>query len=547
MTTRETVSLTAQRVTSRRESRAAHLGLQVDFDGRILRSRPGAADACGLRTSEVIGEYASDLFVADDVLSARALLHRAARGDAASPILLRLRRVDGEEVVVRVSACAMNDTVNMRICEGDATERAGFVAGSAERARLDPLTGLPNRLLLSEHADAAIKSCTQTLALIDVDRFRHFVSALGTRFTDRILVEIADRLVAAIGPSGFVGWSSGQFAVIVPIRPTSAAIASLIARIRAAIGEPLVARGEAIELSACLGIATSTVDAESLFSDAEVALAQAKSMGPAHDVIFDPAFRLRAVRRLELQGELSRAISDQELRLYYQPIVALEDDTVVAYEALVRWQHPVRGKLEPCDFLGIAQASGAGAAIDDWVLTEACRQGSSWARAGSPTTVCVNVTPDRFAVPGFAHHVERALTDSGFDPELLMIEITECNTLGDIGAARDTLESLKELGVRVALDDYGTGYSSLADVAALQVDELKIDISFVAGLGSDRALTAIVHAIVGLGHALGIPVVAEGVETTAQAFALRALGCEFGQGFLFGHPSGVPARLQRTT
>ncbi|MDQ1462007.1 MAG: hypothetical protein QOI08_3491, partial [Actinomycetota bacterium] len=401
MNRRETVSLTAQRSTSRGAFRAVHVGLQVDFDGRILRSRPAAAESLGLRTSEVVGEYASDLFVADDVLSARALLHRAARGDAAAPMLLRMRRIDGEELVVRVSACATSDSVNLRIREGNATERADYIAGSARRARLDPLTGLPNRLLLSEHADAAIGSRTQTLVLIDLDHFRHFVSALGTRVTDRILVEVADRLVAAIGSSGVVGWSSGQFALIVPIQPTSAAIAALIARIRTAIGDPLAARGEAIRLSACLGIATSTGDAENLFSDAEVALAQAKSIGPAHDVIFDPAFRLRAVRRLELQGELSRAISDQELRLHYQPIVALETDEIVAYEALVRWQHPVRGELAPCDFLGIAQASGAGAAIDDWVLTEACRQGSSWARAGTPTTVCVNVTPERFAFPDF--------------------------------------------------------------------------------------------------------------------------------------------------
>jgi len=253
-----------------------------------------------------------------------------------------------------------------------------------------------------------------------------------------------------------------------------------------------------------------------------------------------------AIPRIGLQTDLPRAIVEDELRLDFQPIVALETDAIVGYEALVRWQHPVRGRLAPADFLAIAQRSSAGAAIDDWVLLEGCRQGASWARSGHATTICVNVTPERFVADGFAARVERSVAITGIDPARLVIEITEWSILGDIDAARSTLTALNRLGVRVALDDFGTGFSSLADIAALPVDELKIDASFVAGLGFDRARTAIVRAIVGLGHALGIMIVAEGVEDATQAFALRALGCEFGQGFHFGRPAPGPAMIRRT-
>ncbi len=241
-------------------------------------------------------------------------------------------------------------------------------------------------------------------------------------------------------------------------------------------------------------------------------------------------------RSIGLQSDLTRAVSGNELRLDFQPIVALETEAVVGYEALVRWQHPARGRLAPADFLALAQCSDVGAEIDDWVLVEGCRQGATWAGAGYPTSINVNVTPARFAAAGFVDRVEHAIRLTGIEPARLVVEITEWSILGDVGAARATLEDLNAIGVRVALDDFGTGYSSLADMAELPVDELKIDASFVAGLGFDRVRTAIVRAIVGLGSELDIIVVAEGVEDSSRAFALRALGCEFGQGFHFGRP-----------
>jgi len=264
------------------------------------------------------------------------------------------------------------------------------------------------------------------------------------------------------------------------------------------------------------------------------------------DAPFDRALAPSPLGHSVLQSDLSRAIPNRELRLHFQPIVKLETDAIVGYEALVRWQHPRRGLLLPSDFLAVAQRSGIGADIDSWVLTEACRQAGYWAQTGHVTTICVNVVPERFGARGFADEVENTLATTGLDPGRLVLELTEGSILVDVGAARDAVNALNTMGVRVALDDYGTGYSSLAAIASLPVDELKVDISFVAGLGSNRARTAIVRAIVGLGAALEIPVVAEGVETAAQAFALRALGCEFGQGFHFGRPAPGPALVTRT-
>jgi diguanylate cyclase (GGDEF)-like protein len=521
---------------------AQNISLQVDRDGRILRSPAGALGGLGRRASDIEGKNACDLFVGDDALSALALLHRAGRDGVVDATELRMQAAaDDDETVVRVTARGNRDGVSVRIRSCGDRERDAFRAAAAARTRFDPLTGLPNRLLLLELAGRALESGPHALVFVDVDRFRHFVTVLGTRVGDRILVELADRLVATSGPGGIVGISGGRFALLTPGRRDQHELEALLVQVHDAIRAPLVANGEGIELRACLGAATadSARRVDAWFGEAEAALAQAKTLGPARHAIFHPAFRRRAVREIELESDLGNAVADHELRLDFQPIVELVADTVVGYEALVRWQHPNRGLLAPKDFLGIAQRTGAGAAIDDWVLIEACRRGACGAAPGATGTICVNVTPERFAIGGLAERVERALTTTGLDARRLVIEITEWSLL-DAASAADTLAALNELGVRVALDDYGTGYSSLADLAELAVDEIKIDMSFVAGLGSDRVRTAIVHAIIGLGHALGIAIVAEGVETEAQAFSLRALGCEFAQGFHFGRPAPYP-------
>ena len=550
MTSLDETRATFPRDVTRTGPRAVRLGIETDTEGRVLRARPATVEPLGWDAPNLVGEYASDLFVADDALSVRALLWRAARGRACAPAQLRIHAADDSEIVVRVSARAAEYGISIRIRECDAAELDAYRAAAPERARFDPLTGLANRRLVLDRVRAALRTAPHALVLVDVDRFRDLATAFGSRVCDDVLVEVADRLVAAIADSGEVGLSGHQFTILVPVHALPGTIGNLVAQIRAVIGEPIATPPGTIELSACLGIAVSPVapssigvspEADSLLAEAEVALAQAKALGPGNDAMFDPAFRTRVVRHAALQSELSHAVADHELRLDFQPIVELETAAIVGYEALVRWQHPSRGLLAPCDFLETAQTSPAGAAIDGWVLIEACRATAASPRAGSAPTICVNVAPERFVAAGFVDRVERALANSGLDPARLVLEITEWSIFVDLDAARTTLAALSALGIRVALDDYGTGYASLANIATLPVDEVKIDTSFVAGLGSDRAHTAIVRAIVGLGNALDITVVAEGIETAEQAFALRALGCKYGQGFHFGRPTPIPA------
>ncbi|MDQ1476172.1 MAG: hypothetical protein QOE62_1401 [Actinomycetota bacterium] len=512
------------------------LHLDVNIDGRILAARAPRTDGSKWVASTVVGLSASDLFVGEDALSARALFHRATRCRTTAPMLLRMRTGTDAEVVVRVTAAPSDVGAGICIDDCDAAELHRFRECSHERTAFDPLTGLPKLRSMLERA----RNEGHVLALVDLDRFHELLVALGPRGSDAVLVEIGDRLVAVVGDLGVVGVSGPRFAILLPPPPLPDMMSNLVAQVHAAIAEPMTTQADAIELSACLGLAYSS-EADALIVDAEVALAQAKSLGPGSDANFQPAFRRRARHEARLRTDLTRAVVDGELRLDYQPIVSLETAAIVGYEALVRWEHPIRGLLAPGDFLGIAQRGAAGAAIDDWVLIEACREAAGWSRSGPAASICVNVAPDRFAAPGFVERLTDALDTTGLDPSRLMLEITEWSVLVDVDAARHTLAGLRSLGVRVALDDYGTGYSSLANVAALAVDELKIDISFVAGLGFDRVRTAIVCTILGLGDALDITVVAEGVENAEQASALRALGCEYGQGFHFGRPTPAPA------
>lgn len=445
------------------------LRLDLDFDGRVLgapalkaaSSRTGALTIDAILGDEavVVGQYASDLFLADDALSARALVHRAIRGRATTPAVLRLCGRGTGGITVHVTATPSDEGARLQLRNCEPAELCTLRDGANERARVDALTGLPRLRLMLERVRSSPEANARALGLIDLDRFHELLTALGPRAADAVIIEIADRLVAAVGDSGVVGLSGQRFAVLFESRPVPVMTSSLITGIHAVIAEPMTARGGTIELSACLGLAFST-DVDALLVDAEVALAQAKSLGPGCDAIFDPTFRNRALQQATLQTDLARAVSHDELRLDFQP------------------------------------AAG-------------------WSRPGPAATVCVNVAPERFAAPGFVDRLVRALDTTGLDAERLVVEITEWSV--------------------------GTGYSSLANVAALPVDELKIDISFVAGLGSDRACTAIVRAIVGLGNALDITVVAEGVENADQAFALRALGCEYGQGFHFGRPTPEPA------
>ncbi|TMK88132.1 MAG: EAL domain-containing protein, partial [Actinobacteria bacterium] len=306
-----------------------------------------------------------------------------------------------------------------------------------------------------------------------------------------------------------------------------------------ALADPFLVTGREVFVSMSVGIALAR-DADqrpqALLRDADAAMYLAKDRGRARFEVFDEAMRDQSTERLLLENALRRAPERGELRALYQPIVRLSDGAMIAAEALVRWVHPERGLLEASQFVPLAEETGIIVRIGGWVLNEACRQAASWAGDGKAPAVSVNLSARQLSRPDLVDVVDEALTASGLDPDRLWLEITESVLMEDADTAVAALERLRRLGVHLCVDDFGTGYSSLAYLRRFPVDALKVDRSFVAGLGQDPEDSAIVEAVVSMAHSLRLSVVAEGVETDEQLARLRDLGCELAQGFYFAAP-----------
>jgi EAL domain-containing protein (putative c-di-GMP-specific phosphodiesterase class I) len=301
-------------------------------------------------------------------------------------------------------------------------------------------------------------------------------------------------------------------------------------------------RGQEFVIEASIGVTVSdveAVDADELLRRADVALYRAKASAGAQALLFYPAMDQEAAGRTELESDLRRALERGELQLEYQPEVQLASGAIAGFEALLRWQHPKRGTLPPTGFLPSAEETGLIVPIGDWALEEACRQAMR-VRAvqmdGRPLTMSVNLTEQQLELPDLAARISNTLSCTGLEPGLLRLEITENIMMRDVDGTLQTLHALKALGVQVAIDDFGTGYSSLGYLHRFALDALKIDQSFMRGLGQDKSTDAIVQAIIALAHAVGMRVIAEGVETEEQATSLLTLDCDYGQGFYLGHP-----------
>ncbi len=312
-------------------------------------------------------------------------------------------------------------------------------------------------------------------------------------------------------------------------------------RIASIFIRPFVLEGDEHFVTTSIGIAMATggETAEDLIRDADVAMNRAKERGRARYELFDEGMRGRAISRLRVENDLRRALERDELVLDYQPVVALRDRSLKSVEALVRWQHPTRGLIAPADFIHVAEENGLIEPIGRWVLDRACRQGARWYRDrpdSPPISVAVNLSAVQVASRGLADSVASALHGAGLDPACLTLEITESVMLADADGLSETLEELKAIGVRLVLDDFGTGYSSLAYLTRLPLDALKVDRSFIDGLGRESQDTAITEAIVAMSHALSLQVVAEGAETSQQVAELERLGCDLVQGFYFSPP-----------
>ena len=434
----------------------------------------------------------------------------------------------------------------------DVTEQRRLEAELSYQATHDPLTQLPNRALLLHHLDLALDSRrsharSTALLFIDLDRFKVVNDRLGHEAGDELLRIAAERIAQAVRPGDVVARLGGDEFVVLCAEIADDEQASTIAhRIRHRLENESVTIGAAsITATASIGVAVEAGGdgprAEGLLREADAAMYVAKERGRNRVELFDDGMRSRASHRRALAEELRGALNDTELHVVHQPIVDLTSDLVTGSEVLLRWLHPERGLLSPTDFVGIAEDTGLASDLGAHVLELACVQLSQWTdELGERAPVLhANLSPRQLASPTLASVVQRAIDGSGADPTRLCLEVTERALIQDLKAAFTALGALRDLGVRIAVDDFGTGHTSLYELRQLPVDALKIDRSLVDALGPARLESTLVDAAVRLAHSLDLRVVAEGVETTAQLAVLQDLGCDLAQGYLFARPGAA--------
>lgn len=487
----------------------------------------------------VVLAFAIGFFVARGITrSVRRVIDAMSSGD-----LQRRTGIDRQDEIGELGRAfdRMADRLDASMAEAQSMD-----AQLRQQAFHDPLTGLGNRALLMQRAEEAVHRSFERggwvgLLFIDLDRFKVINDSLGHAAGDQLLIEVSQRLVGCLRPGDTVARLGGdEFTVLLePLHYEAQAIA-VADRILRALERPIPLDGRQTYASASIGIAcaegANTKPAE-LLRDADIALYRAKAAGKGRYVLFDAQLETTSLQQLDAETALRGALERGEFRVHYQPIVALENGAVVQLEALVRWCHPERGLVLPGDFIPLAEETGLIVPIGKWVVEEACRQVSMWQRQfGQQLGLSVNLSARQFQHPELVNDIKRALSSAGLAPRTLTLEITESVVMHDPEGAITTLQTLRGLGIQLAVDDFGTGYSSLSYLKRFPLDTLKIDRSFVDGLGKDGTDTAIVRSIIALGRALGLTIIAEGIETPAQRTQLMKMQCARGQGFLFARP-----------
>ncbi len=525
--------------------------ITVDENGLVQSFNPAAEQIFGFSASEVIGrrfrtliaEPISHLFAQTPVGPANCEAALVPRRETVG------YRRDGKRVALDLAMSKVSiDAQRLSIVSvRDITERKRWEDILRYQALHDSLTNLPNRLLLHDRLQVSITMGSQVnkpfaLLLLDLDHFKEVNDTFGHQNGDSLLQEAASRLVGVLRPTDTIARLGGdEFGVILPNTDEVTAVA-VASRILRAQEKPFTIERLRLHLGASIGIALFPehgTTADTLLRYADVAMYEAKRSRAGYRV-YSPEQDRHASNRLALLAELRAAIDGNQLTLHFQPLADFKSERIIRVEALVRWQHPERGLVPPGDFIALAEQTGLIGELSRWVIDAALRECGTWHHRGYDVAVSVNLSAQNLHDPQLPNTIAESLRTWGVSPSWLRVEITESCLMADPTRALDTLSRLSTLGVQISVDDFGTGYSSLAHLKRLPADEIKIDKSFVLHMGNSAEDAAIVRSTIGLGHDLGLTVVAEGVESPATLELLSSLGCDLAQGYYIGRPMPIP-------
>ena len=519
--------------------------------GRIVEANQEFLKLTGFTRAEVTGKTTVELGMLRSEERQR-ILEELKRDGISRDVEVVSMAAGGGTRIIDISGEIVNIAGVPHLVTGatDVTDRKRAAKELEQLALFDALSGLPNRNAFSRALDrtlaaASVGGRAVAVLLLGLDRFKEVNDTFGHEAGDALLREVGPRIRSELQPYDTLARVGGdEFAVL--LETDSRTALHLAERIRAALEVPFELEGHALDVSGSIGISFYPEhgdDGSTLLRRADIALDMAKGSG-AGTTVYATALDAHSPARLALTAELRKAIGAGELTLVYQPVVALQDGRSTGVEALARWPHPTRGLVPPADFIPVAERSGLIKPLADWVLDRAIARSLAWSAGDEPLEIAVNISMRNLLDPRLTDSVARRIAEHGIDPSRLCLEITESVAMADPDHTMSVLLRLRDLGVRIAIDDFGTGYSSLAYLRRLPVDALKIDRTFVAGLGRDVASSSIVKATIELGHLLDLVVIAEGVEEERHLLALRALGCDRAQGYFIARPmaeDAVPA------
>ncbi|MEO7178934.1 MAG: EAL domain-containing protein, partial [Allosphingosinicella sp.] len=519
---------------------AAVEGLVVIDGERIVDANRSFLVLAGFQTLGDAPERLSDLLI-------EVNLAALSMAPDAPPVECRLLRADGEgrEVELLLRPLAWRGAELRILAVRDISERKEAAERIAHLAFHDALTGLPNRAVFADHLARTVARAGESadpvaVLCVDLDGFKAVNDIYGHPAGDALLVAAAQRLRSAVRGHELVARLGGdEFAVVQAGGEQPGHAALLAQRVVDALAEPFAIGSDVVRISASAGVAlfpADAADAESLVKNADMALYRAKADGRGTARFYEAAMDEALRQRRQLEGDLRKAIGRGELSVHYQPLADLDSGSILGFEALLRWTHPELGTIGPATFIPLAEESGFILKLGEWVLRQACAEAALWTPA---LKLSVNLSPVQFTQGDLAAEVEAILAETGLDPARLELEVTEGLLIKDAEKAVVILERLKALGVQISMDDFGTGYSSLSYFRMFPFDKVKIDQSFIHDMIGNRQARAIIRSVIGLGRGLGMPVVAEGVETQEQLEALRAEGCDQVQGYWISRPGPI--------